>query len=210
MKNNIFFDFDDTIISTKSRQYKVFQLLFKQLQITNNFSEEEFWNLKRSGQSSLDLLSTIDNNKKKLFKKEWLKLIEEKKYLKYDKLIPNLKKILKNLSKNNNIYLLSCRQKRKNLIWELNQLTLKNYFKDIIISSPIDREKGKINQIKKIINKKNKNYLIGDTEVDILAARSFDFPCLSVTWGIRSADFLEKFSPDYLINQPDEILKLIK
>ena len=51
---------------------------------------------------------------------------------------------------------------------------------------------------------------IGDTEVDILTARNNHVDCAAVTWGYQLRDVLESYHPDYLIERPEEIVRIIK
>ena len=47
---------------------------------------------------------------------------------------------------------------------------------------------------------------IGDSEVDVETARNSNIPCISVLWGFRSKDFLEKHGAACFVTQPDEML----
>lgn len=51
--------------------------------------------------------------------------------------------------------------------------------------------------------------LIGDSEVDIQTAANSNIPCISVTWGYKSIDFLYKNNASTLIYSPEELLDLI-
>jgi len=51
---------------------------------------------------------------------------------------------------------------------------------------------------------------IGDSDVDVETARNAKIPCISVTWGFRSKEFIRRFSPDYTVDTPNEIIKIIK
>lgn len=50
---------------------------------------------------------------------------------------------------------------------------------------------------------------VGDSEVDVETARRAGVPCICVTWGFRDVEQLEALSPDYLISQPMDILKIL-
>ena len=50
---------------------------------------------------------------------------------------------------------------------------------------------------------------IGDSEVDIKTAKNAGIPCISVTWGYKSIDFLYKNGAETLIYSPEEILELV-
>lgn len=50
---------------------------------------------------------------------------------------------------------------------------------------------------------------VGDSDVDIETARNSGIKCIAVTWGFRGESFLKSFSPDYIVNNPQEILHII-
>lgn len=47
---------------------------------------------------------------------------------------------------------------------------------------------------------------VGDTEIDLQTAENADLPCISVTWGFRSRDFLEAHGAHPIIDRAEEIL----
>ena len=49
---------------------------------------------------------------------------------------------------------------------------------------------------------------VGDSDVDMQTARNAGVRACGVTWGFRSRDTLEIFAPDFLIEQPKELLKI--
>ena len=51
---------------------------------------------------------------------------------------------------------------------------------------------------------------IGDSAVDIESAENFGCECIAVTWGFRSRESLLERDPDYLIDDPKDILKILK
>lgn len=50
---------------------------------------------------------------------------------------------------------------------------------------------------------------VGDSGVDMQTARNAKVTSVGVTWGFRPKTELEVFSPDYIINEPKSLLKLI-
>lgn len=50
---------------------------------------------------------------------------------------------------------------------------------------------------------------IGDSEVDIETANNSGVPCIAVTWGFRDKDVLKKLNPQYIVNEPKEIVDII-
>lgn len=50
---------------------------------------------------------------------------------------------------------------------------------------------------------------VGDETRDIRSARKSNIPSIAVSWGFNAAEILAKNQPDYLINEPSELLKAI-
>lgn len=51
---------------------------------------------------------------------------------------------------------------------------------------------------------------IGDTEVDLLTATNANIKSVAVSWGFRTKEFLTSLEPDYIIDEPSELLNIIK
>ena len=49
--------------------------------------------------------------------------------------------------------------------------------------------------------------MVGDTELDIAAGKNNNTMTCCVTWGYGKREFIQKHDPDYLINDPAELLK---
>ena len=50
---------------------------------------------------------------------------------------------------------------------------------------------------------------VGDSEVDLKTARAAGIPCLSVTWGFRTPEYLTELGAQTLVSRPRDILKLV-
>lgn len=50
---------------------------------------------------------------------------------------------------------------------------------------------------------------VGDSEVDKMTADNARLPCISVDWGFRDREELEKLKPAYLISRPGELLEIL-
>ena len=51
---------------------------------------------------------------------------------------------------------------------------------------------------------------IGDTEVDVMTASNNHIGCCAVTWGYQSKEYLSSLHPDYLIDEPRQLLQIIR
>ncbi len=50
---------------------------------------------------------------------------------------------------------------------------------------------------------------VGDSEVDRMTAENAGLPCVSVDWGFRDREELERLKPAYLISRPEELLEIL-
>ena len=105
-------------------------------------------------------------------------------------------------------------KRRKGAIWDLKLLGIEHLFSIIVAVEDLNHPKPHPEGILKIIDMLNYDskdvYYIGDTEVDILTAKNAGVKSIAVTWGFRTREFLEKYDPDYIVDSPEEILKIIK
>ena len=213
MKWTMFFDLDDTLIDTTERQYRVYKDILYSYGIQNILSKNEFWNIKRSGKKAVELLpKNFSEEFIQKFTDEWLKRIENKNYLKYDNLLPESLGVLSVLKNKTDLILVTLRNNRENLLWELNNLGLVNYFKEILVGSPV-KLKNKTTLVKAYIErnlKENKFIIVGDTEADISAGKELGMLTVAVTYGIRSKKFLENFKPDLYLDKLNDLLEILK
>ncbi len=50
---------------------------------------------------------------------------------------------------------------------------------------------------------------VGDSEVDILTADNAGIPCINVTWGFKSREFLERHGAKMIVDTPEELMETI-
>lgn len=58
-------------------------------------------------------------------------------------------------------------------------------------------------------SKKEQAVYVGDSEVDRATAENAGLPCISVEWGFRDREELEKLKPAWLISRPEELLEIL-
>ena len=80
----------------------------------------------------------------------------------------------------------------------------------------IEGTSGILNKAKDIKKRLKKHQLtsdaviyIGDEVRDIEAAHKCGLKSIAVTWGFHTADFLESYHPDYIVNKPKEIVEIV-
>jgi len=213
MKCTIFFDLDDTLIDTSERHYKVYTDILDFYEIQNTLAKEECWEQKRNGKKTVEFLP--ENSSEEFIRKficEWLKRIENMNYLKYDKLLPESLDVLSVLKNRADLTLVTLRNNKENLFWELNNFGLANYFKTILVDSPF-KVKNKTLLIKDYIERNSKSddfIFIGDSEVDISSGKELGMLTIAVTYGIRSKEFLTKLRPDFCLDNLSALPEILK
>lgn len=50
---------------------------------------------------------------------------------------------------------------------------------------------------------------VGDSDVDRATASNAGLDCISVTWGFRDAEMLKELKPEYLVEEPEEIVDIV-
>ena len=124
---NIFFDLDGTLINSLKRMY----ILFSELVPNNNFSYEKYWDIKKNGADQREVLTRYfnyqDEEIKKVHKK-WLLMIENEKLLEIDQPYNDANFILKNLCKNNNLYIVTARQSTEKVRKQIERTKNKHIF----------------------------------------------------------------------------------
>lgn len=63
--------------------------------------------------------------------------------------------------------------------------------------------------IKELGSTTDKTVYVGDSEVDVETAKNCGIKCVGVTWGFRDREVLEQKGADYIIDRPQELLKII-
>lgn len=199
IRHKIIFDLDGTLIDINERWYKLHYDLAKQLKIPF-LKKQQYINFKRQGVNEEKLITKCTDNQEIVayYCNKRLALIESKKYLKCD--LPKVDAIrkLNELGKMYDLFLTTRRQKRSNCVWEIKQLGLYRFFKEVAICKSFE---DKQQATSKIIKKNNsKAVIIGDTKDDILIARKLKTACILISDGARDKKIVKKYNPNFLIN----------
>ena len=214
-QNLLFFDLDGTLLDTSERHYRVYKDILSLYKVSNILRKEEFWNRKRNGVKTVELLRRKTSEKLvQKFTEEWFKRIENKKYLSHDNLLQENVDILSTLSNKDNLVLITLRNNKDNLFWQLKSLKLDKYFKEILIASSSSLN-SKIFLIKHYLkkchgNNIDNNIIIGDTEVDIVSGKTTGILTVAVSCGIRSKEFLARLEPDFLLDKFSDLPEVLE
>jgi phosphoglycolate phosphatase-like HAD superfamily hydrolase len=86
---------------------------------------------------------------------------------------------------------------------------LKDDFQMILCAEDEGNRTDKIERIKAFFNGPNiEYYMIGDAISDIRAAHKAGIQCVAVSWGHQSKLKLITGNPDFIVDQPEDLIKL--
>ncbi len=212
-QSTIFIDFDGTLIDNQKRQFSVYEQVASSLKLKKRLKAKSYWQIRRQGVSFADLFKNehlIDDSPR--INKKYMQLVENRQLLKADRIIKNVRRTLKAFSGKHNLVLVSLRAKKNNFRLQLKNLGLRDFFDEINVSgsgrNPIKTKERLIKQ--SLFYKQKNRYLIGDTEVDILVGKKTRCTVIAVCSGIRSAEFLSKYGPEYLIKDISKAELVVK
>jgi phosphoglycolate phosphatase len=96
-----------------------------------------------------------------------------------------------------NVHLFLTNHKIDSFLWIEGTSGILNKAKDI--KKRLKKHKISINEV----------IYIGDEIRDIEAAHNCGLKVIAVTWGFHTAEFLASYKPDYLVNEPKEIIEIV-
>src|SRR5574344_1964758 len=173
----IFFDLDGTLIDSSERLYK----LFNDLVVASKFSKSQYWELKRNKINHKMILEKyfpdLDFDK---FNNIWLENIEKMEYLALDKLKESTLEVLKKLSDEFELYIVTARQNKENLVKEINLLQINQFFENILVT---ESKYSKEDLIRKNCQISPYDILIGDTGFDIKTGKALSIKTCAITDG---------------------------
>ena len=195
-RTKIFFDLDGTLIDSKDRLYELFIFL-----TGIKISFDDYWLLKRDMVSNEDILTRFlfTKDQIKSFSADWLDKIEHPEYLNKDQKFTFTQGVLETLQeKKYELYLITSRQSKAQVVMQLVRLDLIKYFKNLLIT---EQKFEKDHLITHLNIKLSKNdFMVGDTGMDILTGKKLGIKTVAVLTGFRNKKHLLSYFPDYIYN----------
>lgn len=207
LPTTIIFDFDGTLVDTFDIAFKCMNKLAPKYKF-EILNEKEL--IKLRDKSFKDIIK--EDLKLKwyqlpFFIRDVQKIMKEE--IKTVKFHPELISVLKKLNKTHQLFILSSNHKEIiKLELEKNNLDI---FKAVYSGSSLFKKEKSITKLIQLfhLNKENCIY-VGDETRDIEACKNINVKIISVSWGFNSRKILSEYNPDYLIDKPTELLKIIK
>lgn len=203
-KPNVIFDFDGTIANTLPILIEVAeQWAVTEMPLTVELVEElrgmpAQHALKRVGIPLRKVPTLVTRGRKELISR----LADAKPF-------SGMLDVIKELSKTCTLYVMSSNSD-DNINHFLKSYGVYKYFKSVHGNVSVF---GKTKVLKKIIKSENldksRSIYVGDEVRDIEAAHKIDLKVASVTWGYNNKKILSQYKPDFLIERPQDLLKVI-
>ena len=203
----IIFDFDGTISDSVIAMFESINDLSSCLGF-RKIKNEEYAEFRKMGTE--EMINELKIKKESI--PEILKGIHVglAKRVKYLKPVEGIVKVLESLSKKGcQMYIVTSNTKT-NVENLLNRFTI-NFFSGIYSESGLN---GKSNLINKLIEdlqiQKEQVTFVGDETRDIDAGKNCGIKTVAVTWGLNGKKALQEKYPDWLIETPEELLKIFQ
>jgi phosphoglycolate phosphatase-like HAD superfamily hydrolase len=216
MKKRIFTDFDGPIMDVSERYYQVYLYCLEKIcqpeQLVKILSKYEFWELKRSQvpEKEIAKLSGFEDDQQVLdFAHLRRATVHTNPYFKFDRLIENAVMALEKAQDANIDLAEMTMRRRRELEPVLDQYNLRRFFKsdrifcldDDYVKTVDIQDKPKLMQrAQATLPEVDRQWMIGDTEADIIAAQSYHVPAIAVLSGIRNQTQLQKHQPKQIVS----------
>ncbi len=197
--NIIFIDLDGPILEGKERHYGCYKDIIQQGGGTP-IPLDQYWELKRNmvKRDRILELSGYQLSYNEFFD-AWIAKIEQRTYLALDKLKPGALQTLTKWADDYKLVLVTLRQSREELIYQLNVLGIVHLF-DEILCCDYRMKNSKYHAIKH--KEYQRGLFIGDSEEDMCTASLLKIPFYAIVTGLRDPKYLHA---DRYYNEIQEI-----
>jgi len=212
MRKRIFTDFDGPIMDVSERYYQVYLYCLEKIrnhkQLVNTLTKSEFWELKRSQitEKEIAIISGFEDEERAIaFAHLRRATVHTEPYFKYDRLIEDAVKALEKAQHADIDLAVMTMRRRRELEPVLDKYNLRRFFSkdqifcldDEYVKTIDTQDKLKLMQrAQATLPLAEQQWMIGDTEADIIAAQSHNIPAIAVLSGIRNQAQLEKYKPN--------------
>lgn len=210
-KPTILFDLDGTVLNTDKLIIETYRHLFAKYRPDFDFNEEE--------QKSV-LGPSLKEKLPQYFEQDYQELYDEyqkfnlSNHEKYVTLYPNLRETLEQLKKEG--YKLGIVSTKGNnaINYGLKTFDLEKYFDVVVGADDVEIQKpdpAGIIKACEILNVNQDNLIyIGDNGNDILAGKNAYAYTIGVSWTIKGLDYIKSFEPDDIIDDYQDLLRILK
>jgi len=210
--NSVVFDLDGTLMQSHGSIYKATVKTLEEFNIDVNFTEQEFNG--KIGAHFKDIFAefqvAVDDLEYFIerYKSYYFDFIDDSKFY------PNVFEVLKKLNENKISVSILTTKAQDQVDKIVEHFNIRHYFKITMGRRPGMKIKPAPDMLQKICTDLNilpgNTLMVGDSELDVLCGKSAGAKTCAVTYGYRNADALKKENPDYLIQDIEDLIKILK
>jgi phosphoglycolate phosphatase-like HAD superfamily hydrolase len=217
-------DFDGPIMDVSERYYKVYQLCLEEtkrpFQQVRLLSKREFWRLKRSQvpERQIGMISGLDEGQAHNFAQLRRQNVHALPYLGYDQLVPGSVEALQQIQNLGIDLVVMTLRRVRELEYALESHSLHSFFPpsqrycladDYVKQADVREKPLLMERALRELPPARELWMVGDTEADIVAAKTYQIKVIGVLSGIRNRDRLEHYQPDIIVKDLSDAVKLI-
>ncbi len=217
-------DFDGPIIDVSERYYQVYKYCLETSkypeQSVNQLSKAEFWQLKRSRvlETQIGILSGLEETQAKNFSALRRQTVHGASYFSYDSLAPDAVAALEKVQEAGIDLAVMTMRRVKELDYAFNRYNLDRFFpknrcyclkNDYIKTRDIDDKPLLMERALVELPTAEDTWMVGDTEADIIAAKSHGVKVIAVLCGIRDQEQLLLYNPDLIVETLSEAVDIL-
>ena len=198
----LYLDLDGPLLDVSDRYHRVHCEIVRSLGGEPRLDRIAYWARKRDAQGAAALAAAEGlAEEARRYLERWLDRIETDDALAWDALQPDAPTVLATLAARRRVALVTLRQNRAGLERELDRFEIRSHLEAVLSASPVGVHGARTKQA--LISDSglptDGAWLVGDTEIDVRAARLLGIRAAAVTCGIRSEARLRRESPDLIV-----------
>ncbi|MEG4807613.1 HAD family hydrolase [Microcoleus sp. F8-D3] len=217
-------DFDGPIMDVSDRYYRVYQYCLAETkrsgQPVRELPKAEFWDLKRARvpETEIAILSGLDAAQARDFAQKRRQTVHTLPYMIYDRPAPTAVETLEKVQRAGVDLTVMTMRRVRELDEAFNRCNLGQFFpenrryclpNDYVKTGDVKDKPLLMARALAELPPASDTWMVGDTEVDIVAAKTHGVKVIGVLCGIRDRTQLEMHQPDLIANNFSEAVEII-
>ena len=217
-------DFDGPIMDVSDRYYRVYQQCLAETkrsgQPVRELLKAEFWDMKRARvpETEIAILSGLDPAQARDFAQKRRDTVHTLPYMIYDRPVPGALETLEKVQRAGVDLVVMTMRRVRELDEAFNRCNLGQFFpenrcyclaNDYVKTGDVKDKPLLMARALAELPPASDVWMVGDTEVDIIAAKTHGVKVIGVLCGIRDRTQLEMHQPDLIANNLSEAVEII-
>jgi phosphoglycolate phosphatase-like HAD superfamily hydrolase len=217
-------DFDGPIMDVSDRYYRVYQQCLAETQRSGQPVRElpkaEFWDMKRARvpETEIGILSGLDAAQARDFAQKRRQTVHTLPYMIYDRPVPTAVETLEKVQRAGVDLAVMTMRRVRELDEAFNRCNLGQFFpenrryclpNDYVKTGDVKDKPLLMARALAELPQASDTWMVGDTEADIIAAKTHGVKVIGVLCGIRDRTQLEIHQPDLIANNLSEAVEII-